>query len=451
MQNINPSSLIYNNIFHLNKYDKKRMIITFITLFILLMTPLLGLQRELNFIFFSIIIFLYSLLSLRLIFGLFIILLPIPFVATIGPVNINLMDIITSTFFFHLLISKEKSIPKRFINFNNLIIAYYLFFFIWTINGPLSLNILTLLLRYVFEPLVIYFTAKKIIKSKKELIIIIELLIFSTFISSIFALYQFTFLFDKPAWRELYTSMVEYGFYPDYEFAFDKSDNIIYRKPSGFFQYGGELSCFIPVVIYLALYYLKTFKLKRFKYYLIIFSLIIMFIALILSFTRGMVFAFIISFIFYILFVDKKLFIMFLLFSILVLIMSINYIPKYMVQGYLLQQRSETMSTRFRLTKEALEEIKNVKVLIFGTTDPDRPQSHNKFVDELHTKGILGFLIYITLQIKLLKYALRKRKKYLLFPLLIFWALVSLTTAAPYGTYQTHFLFPLILIICIII
>ena len=246
--------LIFNNqnsFSNINKElrDKIEIHITYLTFFLLIIFPLLGFNRENNFIFYSLFILILCSLSNRLAFKLFIIFLPLPLVSTIAGLNINLLDIISLILAIHLLLAKEHPIPRKFIWFDKLIIAYYLFSFI-TIANSGSINI-PHIIRYIFEPLIIYLSSKHIIKSKKDIYLITNLLIVGTFFSSLVCIYQFTNIFNVPAWNNQYLSMVDYGIYPEFSAGFTKSENLFYRRPGGFFQFGSELATFIPIVFYL--------------------------------------------------------------------------------------------------------------------------------------------------------------------------------------------------------
>ena len=424
---------------------KIEIYIVYFALFTISIIPLLGFDRETNFNLFTIIVTMLCMLSQKISFNLFIVFLPIPFVSTIGSFNLNLLDIISFFLLLHLFITKQKPIPKKFIWFDNLLILYYLFSLIIIINSS-SINI-AVIIRYIIEPLIVYFSAKILINSKKDLLLIAKLLIVGTLFSSLVCIYQFTNIFNLEAWQKQYMFMINYGIYPDLSASYRK-ENIFYRRPGGFFQYGAELATFIPIVFFFILYLIKENKFKRIKFFLFCIILAILFTALVLTTVRGMVFAFIISVIAYILINSKNRILTFLILPIVIFITSYNLMPQYMIDRYLLRAKVETMYTRIGLAKESLSEINNIQTLLIGTTDP---KSHNKFVDELHAKGIFGLIIYLALQLKLFKYSLNKRKRLFLFPLLIFWLAVSFTTGAPYGTFHTHFLFPIVLIMSIIV
>lgn len=432
-------SIVYKN----NQYI---IIIALISFVIFLTVPLYGFQREYHFYLFLIFVIILGIVSIRLLFILFILLLPVPFCATIGSYNINLMDVICGVFLCYLVFSKN-SVDTRKIKFYNILILYYLFYFIYFFNGPFLLSRLVAdIVRFAIEPIVIFLTAIKLIRDKKDIKIITVLLLFSTSLASIVALYQFSFIFNIPQWEQNYTNMINLGFYPKYDFRFFQFSSIDYRRPGGFFQYGSELSTFIPVSIYLSIHYLNSFKLKRYHRIITILIIILLVLGLIASSGRGMVIAFGISFLVYFLLLKRSKFKVLVISGTLLFILINYFVPEYLMRVYLLKDRVESMYSRAELSKEAINESMRLPTIITGTTDPQRPQSHNKFIEELHTKGILGLIIYMILQLKLLKHAFDKKRKSLLIPLLVFWFITSLTTASPYGTIHTHFLFPIVLV-----
>ena len=177
--------------------------------------------------------------------------------------------------------------------------------------------------------------------------------------------------------------MVNYGFYPDLSTSFRNSENLFYRRPGGFFQYGGELATFIPVVFYLILYTIKEKKYKGWALFFLNIVLLILLIALILTTVRGMVFAFILSSLVYFGISSKNKILLLGILPLMVSFISYNIMPQYMLDRYILKSRSDTMNSRILLSKKALSEVNNIKTLLIGNTNPT---SHNKFIDELVVK-----------------------------------------------------------------
>ena len=94
------------NQYQFNSFNKRKIsnietYIAYLAFVVTMLFPLLGLGRENNFIFFALYISVLCLLSHRVAFKLFIIFLPLPFVATFGGLNTNLLDVIS----FCLLLS----------------------------------------------------------------------------------------------------------------------------------------------------------------------------------------------------------------------------------------------------------------------------------------------------------------------------------------------------------
>ena len=445
---------VLNSVKILRNEEIVNTIIAILFFILFLIFPIFGFDRSNNFLFATITVIIFSLVSDRLLLKLFILLLPIPITTTILSMNVNLSDVFCVLFLFKLLIKNENIfLHKRVIFFKELIF-YYLFYFIWLFNGMgINTGTVLFLTRFSIEPLILFFVFLQLIKSKEDVFLYIMLIAIGTFLSSVLAIYQFTNIMDVIQWEKIYKSMVEYGFYPFFDARYRNMLNIYYRRPGGFFQYGAELACFIPVIYWLMNYYFKFSDQKILKNKIIPLYLIIISFAIITTSSRGMVFAWLISVIAYAMFLSKttKPFI-FILIGGCFLLVAVSLLPSYMEANYFLKTRFSTVYSRMEAEKKAISEIIKFPTILTGTSHPDHGYSHNKFISEWHTKGIFGFIIYILLQLKIIKYALYdKRKKLLLIPIIIFWFITSLTTATPYGMYHTHFLFPLVLAMSLVI
>ena len=387
------------------------------------------------------------LISRRVFIFSFFILLPIPFWFNFDSIGVNLIDIGCIIIGIGLLIDLPH-IEKLFnIKYIKYFIIYCLLYFIYLLNGDgISTGPLIFIIRYGIEPIIVFLGVLRYLRSNIDVKIMVNILAFSSIISAFVAIYQLSIVLNVAKWNQMFNYFIDLGIYPQFNFMYFKNDDIFYRRPGGFFSYGGEFGCFMPVVFFLVIRSLNKTNSLGYRYF-IKGVLTVLFIGIIASSTRGMVFGFLISFTYYSFNrYDNKKYGAFLLLSILTFSIT-TFLPEELLDRYLLKSRSETMDARIGLSQVALAESIEFPRIIIGKTSENKTPSHNKFIDELQTKGVVGVIVYIMMFYNLFHFSKRERSNVYLPPLVIFWALVSLTTAAPFGTYHTLLLFPTVLAI----
>jgi len=191
--------------------------------------------------------------------------------------------------------------------------------------------------------------------------------------------------------------MIKWGFYPgNQNVRFDHFYDPLYRRPGGFFAWGGELSQFLPLTIFLVL--LKTYlsqkiflkKTKFDTFFLILFSL-----ALILTLNRTGIFSFIIGMGVFLLVKFNKSSVKLIFLFLAFLMILYSYLPIEVFDRLTFQTYTGSVEGRAELTVDSIAEIKKFPVFLIGTYYTGMPNSHKQIIDEFQKKGIIGLIIII--------------------------------------------------------